>query len=95
MNQFEEHLVAVKTEVYEMHYIDSGAPKVLQRRVQRVKLLPLFKAKLLKDRDMKEVEKNSTFAGCQMGEVGKSSCSFDSRMMKPTEVPKMKRLSGH
>jgi nuclear transport factor 2 (NTF2) superfamily protein len=26
INQFEEHRVAVKTEAYEMHYEDSGAP---------------------------------------------------------------------
>jgi hypothetical protein len=42
INQFEDHRVAVKTEAYEMHYEDSGASNVLQRRVGRVKLLPLL-----------------------------------------------------
>ncbi len=42
INQFEEDRVAVKTEAYEMHYEDTGAPNVLQRRVGRVELLPLL-----------------------------------------------------
>ncbi len=42
INQFEEHGVAVKTEAYKMHYADSGAPNILQRRVGRVELLLLL-----------------------------------------------------
>jgi hypothetical protein len=68
INQFEEHGVAVKTEAYEMHYEDSGAPNVLQRRVGRVKLLPLLEglvmySMLLKDQDIEEVKKELCFRG--------------------------------
>ncbi|WP_288993256.1 hypothetical protein [uncultured Marinobacter sp.] len=35
INQFEEHRVAMKTEAYEMHYEESGAPNVLQRIYKR------------------------------------------------------------
>jgi hypothetical protein len=76
-NQFEEHCVAGKTEAYEMHYEDSGAPNVLHRRVQRVKLLPRLEglvrySMLLKDQDIKEVKRYSAFVGCQLREVGKA-----------------------
>jgi hypothetical protein len=68
ISQFEEHHVAVKTEAYEMHYEDSGAPNVLQRQVGRVELLPLLEglvrySMLLKDRDIEEVKKELRFSG--------------------------------
>jgi hypothetical protein len=49
-----------------MHYEDSGAPNVLQRRVGRVGLLPLLEglvaySMLLKDRDIEEVKKELRF----------------------------------
>jgi hypothetical protein len=43
INQFEEQHVLVKTEAYEMHFDDVGAPNILQRRVRRVRMMPLFK----------------------------------------------------
>jgi hypothetical protein len=68
INQFEEHRVAVKTEAYEMHYEESGAPNVLQRRVGRIELMPLLEglvtySMLLKDRDIEEVKKELRFRG--------------------------------
>jgi hypothetical protein len=68
INQFEWHHVAVKTEAYEMHYEDSGAQNVLQRRVGRVKLLPLLEglvrySMLLKDQEIEEVKKELCFCG--------------------------------
>jgi hypothetical protein len=42
INQFEEQCLLVKTEKYEMHFNDVGAPNVLQRKVGRVKMMPLL-----------------------------------------------------
>jgi hypothetical protein len=58
----------VKTEAYEINYEDSGAPKVLQRRVGRVELLPLLEdlvtySMLLKDQDIEEGKKELRFCG--------------------------------
>jgi hypothetical protein len=66
INQFEEHRVAVKTEAYEMHYEDTVAPNVLQRRVGRVELMPLLEglvtySMLLKDRDIEQVKNELRF----------------------------------
>ncbi len=68
INQFEEHRVAVKTEKYERHYEESGAPNVLQRRVGRIELKPLLEglvtySMLLKDRDIEEMKKELRFRG--------------------------------
>jgi hypothetical protein len=68
INQFEEHRVAVKTEAYKMHYEESGAPNVLQRRVGRIELMPLLEglvtySMLKKDRDSEEVKKELRFRG--------------------------------
>jgi hypothetical protein len=67
INQFEEQGVLVKTEVYEMHCEDVGAPNVLQRRVRRVETMPLSEGLvtysiMLKDRDI-EVKKELSFCG--------------------------------
>ncbi len=51
-----------------MHYEESGAPQVLQRRVGRLELMPLVEGleksyMLLKDRDIEEVKKELRFRG--------------------------------
>ena len=58
----------MKTEAYKMHYEESGAPNVLQRRVGRIELMPLLEglvtySMLLKDRDIEEVKKELRFRG--------------------------------
>jgi hypothetical protein len=67
-NQFEEQRVLVKTEAYEMHFDDVGAPNVLQRRVGRAEMMPLLEglvtySMMLKDRDIEEVKKELRFRG--------------------------------
>jgi hypothetical protein len=68
INQFEDQRVLVKTEAYEMHYDDVGAPNVLQRRVERVEMMPLLEglvtySMMLKDWDIEEVKKELCFRG--------------------------------
>jgi hypothetical protein len=68
INQFEEQCVLVKTEEYEKHFDDVGAPNVLQRRVGRVKMMPLLEglvtySMMLKDQDIGEVKKELRFCG--------------------------------
>jgi hypothetical protein len=68
INQFEEQRVLVKTEAYEMHFDNVGAPNVLQRRVGRVEMMPLLEglvtySMMLKDRDIEEVKKELRFRG--------------------------------
>ena len=68
INQFEEHRVAKKTQAYDNHYEETGAPNVLQRRIGRVELMPLLEglvtySLLLKERESEEVRDKLSFHG--------------------------------